>query len=272
MNIMLLAKVIVSIVGFLAITSNSPSTSEITPEVKSVVIEATQEPVTSIIPSPTPDPKITMTKVINVIDGDTFTIEDGAVVRMIGIDTPETVHPSKPIQCYGNEASQKTKELLEGKEVKLEKDVSETDKYSRLLRYVYIDDNFVNEYLVREGFAKSSSYPPDIKYQEKFIEAQNKAREENKGLWNIASCPTATPKPIVTSKPSTPKPVTNTTNYVPATTTTQTTINTGGAYNCNCSKTCPNLSCSEAQYQLNTCGCTARDADHDGIACDSQCQ
>lgn len=177
---------------------------------------------------------------------------------MIGIDTPETVHPSKPTQCYGKEASLKTKELLQDKEIKLEKDISETDKYNRLLRYVYVGDVFVNEYLVSEGYAKSSSYPPGIKYQDKFVEAQRKAQSENKGLWNQSSCPIETPKPA-----------SNTTNYVAP---TNTTNDSGGSYTCDCSKSCSNISCSEAQFQLNSCGCTARDADRDGIACDSQCQ
>jgi len=139
---------------------------------------------TPILPTPNSNPNIVTAKVVNVVDGDTFKIESGETVRMIGIDTPETVHPSKPAQCYGKEASSKTQDLLEGKEIKLEKDVSEKDKYGRLLRYVYVGEIFVNEYLVKEGFAVSSSYPPDIKYQDKFVEAQRKAREENKGLWN----------------------------------------------------------------------------------------
>ena len=212
--------------------------------------------------SPIPNPNITFAKVKNVVDGDTFTLESGQVIRMIGIDTPETVHPSKPIQCYGKEASNKTKELIEGKEVRLEKDVSETDKYKRLLRYVYINDLLVNEVLVSEGYAKSSSYPPDIKYQDKFIEAEKKAQVENKGLWNLNSCLTnsPTPKPISTVKPTT------TTVIQPAETTTV------GSFTCDCSKTCANLTCSEAQYQLTTCRCSARDNDGDGTACDAQCQ
>jgi len=123
-------------------------------------------------------PKKYKAKVIKVIDGDTIKIEGDKVIRYIGINAPETVHPSKPVQCYGKEASDKNRELVEGKEVKLEKDVSETDKYGRLLRYIWLDDMLVNEYLVREGYAQSSSYPPDIKYQDRFIEAQRQAREE----------------------------------------------------------------------------------------------
>jgi len=246
----------------------SSTTTTPKPEVKSEKIESSPTP---LLPTPTPDLNITITKVVNVVDGDTFKIESGETVRMIGIDTPETVHPSKPVQCYGKEASLKTEELIEGKETKLEKDISEKDKYGRLLRYVYVGDVFINEYLVREGYAMSSSYPPDIKYQDKFIEAQKKAQEDNKGLWNPASCPSPTPKPVATLKPSTPKPAT-TTYYTPAPT-TQTSGTVSGSYTCNCSKTCPQMSsCAEAQYQLNVCGCSARDDDDDGIACDSDCQ
>lgn len=82
----------------------------------------------------------TFPKVVRVIDGDTIEIEGGDRVRYIGIDTPETVDPRKPVQCYGQEASNKNKELVEGKTVELEKDVSETDKYGRLLRYVWLGD------------------------------------------------------------------------------------------------------------------------------------
>jgi micrococcal nuclease len=81
--------------------------------------------------------------------------------------------------------------LVEGKKVHLEKDVSEKDVYGRLLRYVWVsssvdNDNkiFVNNYLVKEGYAHEASYPPDVKYQEQFLQAQNEARTQNKGLWS----------------------------------------------------------------------------------------
>jgi len=121
--------------------------------------------------------------VTKVIDGDTIEIEGGKRVRYIGIDTPETVHPSKPVECFGKEASAKNQELVLNKKVRLEKDVSETDKYGRLLRYVYAGDIFVNDYLVSEGYAKSSTYPPDVKYNEKFLASQKIAVENEKGLW-----------------------------------------------------------------------------------------
>lgn len=142
-------------------------------------------------PSQTPKPSNQLVKVTRVIDGDTIEIEGDQRIRYIGIDTPETVDPRKPVQCFGKEASNKNKELVEGKEVKLEKDISETDKYGRLLRYVYVGDIFINDYLVRQGYAHASSYPPDIKYQDQFNQAQNEARNNNKGLWG-STCDTPT--------------------------------------------------------------------------------
>ena len=122
-------------------------------------------------------------KVTRVVDGDTIKIEGGQTVRYIGIDTPETVHPQKTVECFGREASNKNKELVEGKFVQLEKDVSEVDKYGRLLRYIYVDGVFANELLVKEGFAHASSYPPDVEYQDLLNSAQQEAQEQNKGLW-----------------------------------------------------------------------------------------
>jgi len=124
--------------------------------------------------------------VTKVIDGDTIEIEGGKRVRYIGIDTPETVDPNRPVGCFGKEASSKNSELVLNKRVKLVKDVSETDRYGRLLRYVYIDDIFVNDYLVAEGYAKASTYAPDVKYSEQFVNSERKAREEKKGLWSEA--------------------------------------------------------------------------------------
>lgn len=122
-------------------------------------------------------------QVRRVVDGDTVELADGRRVRYIGIDTPETVDPRKTVQCFGREATEKNRELVEGKEVELEKDVSETDKYGRMLRYIYVGDIFINDYLVRQGFAHASSYPPDIKYQDQFQQAEREARDNGRGLW-----------------------------------------------------------------------------------------
>ncbi|MBU3901590.1 thermonuclease family protein [Patescibacteria group bacterium] len=142
-----------------------------------------------------------LVKVIRAVDGDTIEIEGGEKVRYIGIDTPETVDPRKPVQCFGIEASKKNKELVEGKMARLEKDVTDRDKYNRLLRYIYVGDTFVNLELVKQGFAYSYSYPPDIKYQDQFVKAQQEAREAKRGLWNACSMdprvnPSATPQAL----------------------------------------------------------------------------
>lgn len=130
-------------------------------------------------------------QVTKVVDGDTIEVNiNGETfrVRFIGVDTPETVDPRRPVGCFGKEASNETKSLLSSKEVILQKDVSETDKYDRLLRYVYLPLGegktlFVNDYLVRAGFAKVSTYPPDVKFTPQFLEAQKQAQQGNKGLW-----------------------------------------------------------------------------------------
>ena len=177
----------------------------------------TSESTPTIPTTPTPAVKgeqVQEALVTRVIDGDTIQIEGGKKVRYIGIDTPETVDPRKPVQCFGYEASNKNKELVGGKKVRLEKDVSETDKYGRLLRYVWVGDILVNDYLVRQGYAQSYTYPPDVKYQNQFLEAQKEARKNNRGLWKACDYfgqPLSTPTVIPTSVlPSQPTPTTYT--------------------------------------------------------------
>ncbi len=115
-----------------------------------------------------------------MIDGDTITIEGGYRVRYIGIDAPE-IHPQA--EPFGSEAWQANRKLVEGKEVRLERDVSETDKYGRLLRYVWVDDILVEAELVRQGLARAKAYPPDTKYQEYLEQMQAEARETGRGMW-----------------------------------------------------------------------------------------
>jgi len=128
-------------------------------------------------------------QVTKVIDGDTIDISTGERVRYIGVDTPETKHPTKAVQCFGKEASGKNKELVLDKEVKLVKDISNNDKYGRLLRYVYLGDLFVNDYLVREGFAHAATFPPDVKFSNQFLLAEREARENARGLFAPGVCP-----------------------------------------------------------------------------------
>jgi micrococcal nuclease len=119
-------------------------------------------------------------KVVRVIDGDTIEIAGGAHVRYIGIDTPET-YPKT--EFYGPEAKAKNIELVEGKLVTLEKDVSETDKYGRLLRYVYVNGVFANGELVRLGYAEAVSYPPDTRYQWQLEQLEKEAKAAKLGIW-----------------------------------------------------------------------------------------
>lgn len=128
-------------------------------------------------------------EVIRVVDGDTIDVQlDGKVerLRLIGINTPETVDPRKPVECFGREASEKAKSILSGKRVTLEGDPSqnERDKYNRLLRYVFLEDgtNF-NLLMIREGYAYEYTYDLPHKYHTEFKQAQMEAKENKAGLW-----------------------------------------------------------------------------------------
>jgi endonuclease YncB( thermonuclease family) len=137
------------------------------------------------------EPEIYRAYVSRVVDGDTIIVQlldDEYRLRLIGIDAPETVHPQLPVQCYGEEASAYLTELIEEKFVQVEKDVSETDRYGRLLGYIWLGEIMVNEHLVREGYAFAVTFPPDVKYQELLQEAQEDARLNLKGLWSPDTC------------------------------------------------------------------------------------
>ena len=116
-------------------------------------------------------------KVIQIIDGDTIIIEGGHHVRYIGIDAPEQNESGYL------EAKYKNKELVEGKKVRLEKDTSNKDRYGRLLRYVYINDTFVNGEIVKHGYAYARAYSPDTKYQVYLEAMENEARQKKRGIW-----------------------------------------------------------------------------------------
>ncbi len=127
-------------------------------------------------------------QVIRVVDGDTIVVslnKKPETIRFIGINTPETVAPNKPVQCYGPEASVRTKELLTDQIVRLEADPSQDDRdqYDRLLRFVHLGDENVNQLLVREGFAKEYTYQKPYKYQTEFREEQKTAKANRVGLW-----------------------------------------------------------------------------------------
>lgn len=126
--------------------------------------------------------------VIKVIDGDTVVLRlQGAIetVRLIGIDTPETVHPTKPVECFGPEASAFTHSLLEPKtQVRVQRDVEARDRYQRLLVYLYLlDGTFVNQELLRLGFARAMSIAPNMVYADRFASIETKTKENRIGLW-----------------------------------------------------------------------------------------
>ena len=147
-----------------------------------------------------PHPKNTY-PVEKVIDGDTISIiKDGKAVtlRLVGLDTPETVDPRKPVQCFGKAASDKAKELLAGKTVRLEFDSSQglLDKYGRTLAYVFLSNGTLfNEYMIAEGYGHEYTYNLPYKYQREFKAAEARAREEKRGLWADDTCAGDTKKP-----------------------------------------------------------------------------
>jgi micrococcal nuclease len=142
--------------------------------------------------------------VVRVIDGDTAEVRitgrvDGPgaglaevgktyPVRFLGIDTPESVKPGSPVECFGREASAATKALLEGRSVRLVDDVEERDGYDRLLRYVYIGDEMANARLVANGYAAVYTYPPNVRHSDLLVQLQREARGGDRGLWSPDTC------------------------------------------------------------------------------------
>jgi len=202
------------------------------------------------IVTPTESIKNDLFLVTKVIDGDTIMVKinnEEKSIRLIGINTPETN------ECFGKEATERMKELVENKKVKLEADGTQDDKdkYDRLLRYIYLEDGtFVNEQLIKDGLAKEYTYKIAYKFQIEFKSDQKSAEEEKIGLWTTDVC-----KNLTTVTPT--KTILTTENL---------------NYSCDCSKSCTEInSCEEAYYQLNNCGCSKRDSDGDGVPCESLC-
>lgn len=147
-----------------------------------------------LTPAHSSAPPVDMFTVVRIVDGDTIVVSTKGVqekIRLIGVDTPETVDPRKPVQCFGKEALDFTKGLLLGVQVKLESDnsQSERDKYGRLLRYVFLSDGtLVNQKIISEGYGHEYTYRTPYKYQNEFKEAEQSARENRKGLWVDNAC------------------------------------------------------------------------------------
>lgn len=144
-------------------------------------------------------------RVVDVVDGDTIkVVVTGRVegpgagaamvgsardVRLLGIDTPESVKPDSPVECFGREAARAAKTLLDGELVRLVDDVEDVDSYGRLLRYVYLGDEMANARLVVNGYASVYTHPPNVRHTDIFVALQSEARTAEIGLWSDATCP-----------------------------------------------------------------------------------
>jgi len=136
------------------------------------------------------EPPEAVARVIRVVDGDTLEVRlDGQTedVRLIGIDTPETVDPGAPVQCFGGRASRFTHRLLTGRRVRLIFGVERRDSYERLLAYVHLGPLFFNAELVRRGLARTLTIPPNSRFAERFERLALGAARGGRGLWG--SCP-----------------------------------------------------------------------------------
>lgn len=160
-------------------------TKRFAPPTNTKTVDVSQKAATTAISTSSGE----LVRVARVIDGDTVDLADGRRVRYVGMDAPEEVVKAGPAakakqeECFAKEATEENRKLVEGKTVRLVKDVSELDKYGRLLRYVYIDDVFVNDVLVRSGHARVMGIPPDTAYYVQLKQAQEEARVQARGLW-----------------------------------------------------------------------------------------
>jgi micrococcal nuclease len=130
-------------------------------------------------------------QVVRVVDGDTIRVrlDDGRTerVRYIGIDTPESVKPGTPVQCFAKKASHFNASLVSGRQITLKIDAEERDRYGRLLAYVYADGRFVNRELVARGYARTLTIPPNVAHADEFAQLARRAREAGVGLWQACS-------------------------------------------------------------------------------------
>ena len=125
-------------------------------------------------------------RVERVVDGDTIVLAGGERVRLLGVNTPETVAPRTPVQPMGPEASAFTKRLLEGKTVRLGYDKERRDRYGRMLAYVYLGDRLVNEEIIRAGFSPAETqYPYKNEMKRRFRDAEAEAKAAGRGVWSL---------------------------------------------------------------------------------------
>ena len=258
------------------------------------ILSKSSTQLTQNIPSASPAPEVpvntdtrslkTEAKVARVIDGDTIEASiSGKIetIRLIGINTPETVDPRTIVECFGVESSNKAKEILTGKTIFLETDPTqgERDKYQRLLRYVWLDANIsFNKKMISDGYAYEYTYNIPYKYQEEYKQAEKEARENKRGLWADNTCAGNLVKATATSNTN------PATGNIPSPTTTQTTgTSTSNSGTCKYSCSSPDRDCSNftthtaAQTFFDCCGFTATydpmkldsTGIGDGVACES---
>jgi micrococcal nuclease len=130
-------------------------------------------------------------RVLRVVDGDTIQVrlDGGRVerVRYIGVDTPESVKPDTPVQCFAKKASHFNESLVDGRAVTLRLDAEQRDRYGRLLAYVYAGPTFVNRVLVRRGYARTLTIPPNVAHADEFARLARRARQGGVGLWSACA-------------------------------------------------------------------------------------
>jgi micrococcal nuclease len=133
-------------------------------------------------------PRPTVATVVDTLDGDTIVVRTDArhetTIRLLGVDTPETHHPDKPVQCFGPEAAAHTRTRLLGQQVALTYDVERTDFYDRTLAFVSVDGERFNDELLRLGYARMLVIPPNGKHARSLLRALVEARNADRGLWS----------------------------------------------------------------------------------------
>jgi endonuclease YncB( thermonuclease family) len=194
-----------------------PSRTVASPEPWPTVPEPRRTPLSlpsATLPPPTPEPTATRGpqefvgrqwgRVVRVWDGQSFLLENGTTVRYLGLQAPGGGVFGRGLQPYGREAAQRNSELVEGREVELEQDVTDVDGEGQLPRYVFVDGQFVNEDLVSSGLANAAARAPDLRRQATLDEAEREAREARRGIWTNAPTLTRTPA-VAAPRPAAPR-------------------------------------------------------------------
>jgi micrococcal nuclease len=250
--------------------SESTASAAPSPALSAAAAAASPSIETKTTLKPDPDGRYVNAKIVKVVDGDTMNVlldKKQETIRLLLVDTPETVHPQKPVEPFGPEASKFAKDtLLSGQDVKLEIDVSERDKYGRLLCYLWINDKLFNEMLLEKGLARVAYvYPPNIKYVDQFREIQKKAQNSGVGIWSIENYAQAdgfhdeaAAKPAPTTQPAK--------KTAPSQTPSANIENGGNVYYKNC--TAAKAAGAAPLHKGDPGYSTKLDRDSDGIACE----